>query len=73
MGDAAARYGISRSTLTAAAQRGHLEARKIGNMWVTTPAAVERWRAIGKHVPGPAPQNRPQKRKPGRPRKVAPP
>ncbi len=70
LGEAAERFNVSRSTLTYAAQRGHLVARKIGAQWVTTAPDVETWLAHGKHVPGPTPVDRPPKRRPGRPRKI---
>jgi hypothetical protein len=34
-------YGFNRDYLSELARRGRLEARKIGNMWVTTPTDVE--------------------------------
>ena len=34
-------YGLSTSYLRELAIKGRLEAQKVGNMWVTTPAAVE--------------------------------
>lgn len=52
--EAAAATGEARRTLAYAAWAGHLRARKIGKVWVTTVADVRRWRADGKHTPGPA-------------------
>ena len=40
--DLAAEVGIPESTLRRAAGERRLEAHKIGKMWVSTPAAVER-------------------------------
>ncbi len=34
-------YGLSHSYLRALAQKGRLDAKKVGNSWVTTPQAVE--------------------------------
>jgi hypothetical protein len=34
-------YGFNRDYLSELARRGRLQAKKIGNMWVTTPADVE--------------------------------
>lgn len=45
--------GESRRTLAYAAGAGHLKARRIGKMWVTTVADVQRWQETGKHQPGP--------------------
>jgi hypothetical protein len=39
--EAAKRYGLSTNYLRDIATSGRLKARKIGNSWVTTPAAVE--------------------------------
>lgn len=36
-------YGFNRYYLAELARRGRLQARKIGNMWVTTPADVEEY------------------------------
>jgi Helix-turn-helix domain len=41
--DAAARFGISRSQLQLLARTGKLHAVKVGNSWVTTPAAVAQY------------------------------
>ena len=45
LAEAASRLGISPTTLRHAAQSGTLDAKRIGNSWATTPAAVERYRA----------------------------
>jgi len=37
------RYGFSRGYLRELAARGRLKARKLGNIWVTTPADVEEY------------------------------
>jgi len=39
--DASEIYGFNRYYLAELARRGRLEAKKIGNMWITTPADVE--------------------------------
>jgi excisionase family DNA binding protein len=59
---AAAHFGMSKRTLLYAAQSGHLRARKVGPLWLTTSAAVERWQAEGKHTPGPAKGTKRQER-----------
>lgn len=41
-------YGFSRGYLRELAARGRLTARKLGNMWVTTPADVEEYIASRK-------------------------
>jgi hypothetical protein len=41
LAEAAKRYGLSTNYLRDIATSGRLKARKIGNSWVTTPAAVE--------------------------------
>ena len=41
LAEASEMYGLSTSYLRELAIKGRLEAQKVGNMWVTTPAAVE--------------------------------
>jgi Helix-turn-helix domain len=41
LAEAAKRYGLSANYLRDIATSGRLKARKIGNSWVATPAAVE--------------------------------
>ena len=41
LAEASEMYGFSRIYLAELARRGRLEAEKVGNMWVTTPAYVE--------------------------------
>lgn len=41
--EAAAQFGISRSHLELLARKGRLRAVKVGNSWVTTPAAVAQY------------------------------
>jgi excisionase family DNA binding protein len=53
LGQASERFAVPRSTLSYAARQGHLRARKLGTLWVTTARAVREWLAHGKHVPGP--------------------
>jgi hypothetical protein len=59
----AALSGVSRSTLRAAAQAGHLQARRISpgprGQWVLTLAAVDAWLKGARHRPGRTPQRRP--------------
>jgi hypothetical protein len=54
--------GVSRSTLRAAAQAGHLQARRISpgprGQWVMTLAAVDAWLKGARHRPGRTPQRR---------------
>ncbi len=54
--------GVSRSTLRAAAQAGHLQARRISpgprGQWVMTLAAVDAWLKAARHRPGRTPQRR---------------
>src|SRR5215218_9045044 len=54
--------GVSRSTLRAAAQAGHLQARRISpgprGQWVLTLAAVDAWLKGARHRPGRTPQRR---------------
>jgi excisionase family DNA binding protein len=50
--EAAERFDISGRTLRYAAAQGHLQARRLGNQWVTSVAAVGEWIAHGKHAPG---------------------
>ena len=64
--EAAAATGESRRTLAYAAWAGHLRARKIGKVWVTTIADVRRWREHGKHKPGPAKGGKRGQRQEGR-------
>src|SRR5215218_9284994 len=52
---AAAEFAVPRSTLTRAARVGNLEARRLGNQWVTTAAAVRAWLRGARHRPGPGP------------------
>lgn len=66
--DAAMRFGANARTLRHAAAQGHLKARKIGTLWVTTPRHVEAWLARGKHTPGPATARKAPKR-PSTPRR----
>ena len=55
--------GVSRSTLRAAAQAGHLQARRISpgprGQWVLTLAAVDAWLKGARHRPGRTPRRRP--------------
>ena len=55
--------GVSRSTLRAAAQAGHLQARRISpgprGQWVMTLAAVDAWLKGARHRPGRTPRRRP--------------
>jgi hypothetical protein len=60
-------FRVPRSTLTRAARVGNLEARRLGNQWVTTAAAVRAWLRGARHRPGPGPG-----RGRGRPRAPAP-
>src|SRR5215211_2074977 len=53
---AAAEFAVPRSTLTRAARVGNLEARRLGNQWVTTAAAVRAWLRGARHRPGPGPE-----------------
>jgi excisionase family DNA binding protein len=69
MQQASERFGVSRNTLRAAANRGTLPARKLGAQWVLEDGEVAHWLAHGKHVPGRAPKDRPPKRRSGRPRR----
>jgi hypothetical protein len=41
LAEASEMYGFNRNYLSELARRGRLEAKKIGNMWVTTPEDVE--------------------------------
>ena len=54
--------GVSRSTLRAAAQAGHLQARRISpgprGQWVMTLAAVDAWLKGARHRPGRTPRRR---------------
>ncbi len=43
LADAAALYGFDRYYLAKLAQRGRLQAQKIGSSWVTTPKDVENY------------------------------
>ena len=43
LAEASEMYGFNRDYLGELARRGRLEAHKIGNMWVTTPADVEEY------------------------------
>ncbi len=43
--EAAARFGLSQSQLELLARKGRLRAVKVGNSWVTTPAAVAEYLA----------------------------
>ncbi len=58
----AALSGVSRSTLRAAAQAGHLRARRISpgprGQWVLTLAAVDAWFKGARHRPGRTPRRR---------------
>ena len=51
MGEAAKLAGVPRRTLSYAALRGHLAARKIGRQYVTSEAAVRSWLRSRAHVP----------------------
>lgn len=59
---AAERYGIYWNTLRAAVRRGQLPAEKLGSQWTVTEAAVRYWQAHARHVPGPAPGFKRQRR-----------
>ena len=65
----AALSGVSRSTLRAAAQAGHLRARRISpgprGQWVLTLAAVDAWLKGARHRPGRTPGRTPRRRAPG--------
>ena len=54
--------GVSRSTLRAAAQAGHLQARRISpgprGQWVMTLTAVDAWLKGARHRPGRSPRRR---------------
>jgi hypothetical protein len=52
---AAEAFRVPRSTLTRAARVGNLEARRLGNQWVTTAGAVRAWLREARHRPGPGP------------------
>jgi hypothetical protein len=41
LAEAARRYGFNQKYLSELARKGRLEAQKIGNSWVTTPAKIE--------------------------------
>ena len=41
--EAAELYGLSHSYLRSLAQKGRLQAQKIGTSWVTTPQAIEEY------------------------------
>ena len=43
LAEAAELYGFSRVYLSELAKKGRLDAQKIGNSWVTTPEAVEKY------------------------------
>ena len=45
LSEAADRFGLSRSQLRLLAQKGRLQARKVGKSWVTTPEAVAEYLA----------------------------
>lgn len=64
LGDLALRFGVSRRTLNQAAITGHLPARRTGNQWLTTPAAVEVWLKGARHRPGRTPRRRPSETPP---------
>jgi len=52
LAEAAQRYGYKRRTLSAAAKRGSLVARKIGSMWVVKAIDVVTWINFGNHDGG---------------------
>jgi hypothetical protein len=57
--EAAALFGLSRYTLARAARDAHLETRRTGKIWLTTPAAVDAWLKAARHRPGRTPRRRP--------------
>ena len=57
--EAAVLFGLSRYTLARAARDEHLQTRRTGKIWLTTPAAVETWLKGARHRPGRRPQRRP--------------
>ena len=52
LGELAELMKVSLDAMRKAVQRGTLEARRVGPIWVSTPEAVARWLAGPYHRPG---------------------
>lgn len=50
LSDASEQYGFNQSYLATLARRGRLKAKKLGSIWVTTPAAIEAYISSRKKV-----------------------